>query len=588
MAPEARPAPRRRTLTVIAQDPGFMVDGVIVTARIPVPVDRLEPGPRSHRFHVVDYNATTGELRPDVDLGDPAIEPPEHPWTCLDDFEPDDTFPTQAAKDAYNRRLVEDSRFRAQNVFAIATRTLAAFEFALGRRVDWAFDSHQLYLVPQAFVEANAHYAREDRGLFFGYLPREDGPAVYTSLSHDIVCHETTHAILDGLRPRFLEPSLPDQPAFHEALGDIVALLSVFSLPEAVAASLAHQTDANRRISTGSLADQTARAENVLFGVAEQFGEALSGVRGSALRRSLADPCHREWREHASYEEPHRRGEVLVAAIMEALVAIWIRRLDALRYENVVKDVLAAEEGAKAAEHLLTMVIRSLDYQPAVELEFDDVLDAILTADEVTAPEDRHDYRGALVEAFRQFGIERPAGRMVDVAAGGMPLRYDQLNAQALRTSTKEAYRFIWHNREALGLSSQWHLQVEAVRPVIRIGPDGLIVSEIVVDYVQVLECTAAQARGLHEELEVPASLGDDVALQMWGGGTLIFDQFGRLKLHQRKDLEDWRRQSRRLDHLVRKGLFDTRGRLGFSTGAAVGMAFADLHAPDAAAGEGW
>jgi len=41
-------------MTIIAQDPDVQRDGRIVRAEVAVPVDRLEPGPRSHRFHVVD------------------------------------------------------------------------------------------------------------------------------------------------------------------------------------------------------------------------------------------------------------------------------------------------------------------------------------------------------------------------------------------------------------------------------------------------------------------------------------------------------------------------------------------------------
>ena len=91
--------------------------------------------------------------------------------------------------------------FHAQQVYGTAARTLAAFETALGRRLPWGFGNHQLDLVPHAFAEANAYYSREDRALLFGYVPAEpSGEAVYTCLSHDVVVHETTHAVLDGLR----------------------------------------------------------------------------------------------------------------------------------------------------------------------------------------------------------------------------------------------------------------------------------------------------------------------------------------------------------------------------------------------------
>ena len=67
--------------------------------------------------------------------------------------------------------------------------------------------------------------------ILFGWLPPLLGkPALYTALSYDVIAHELSHAILDGLRPRFTEPGPPDQLAFHEALADLVALLSVFDL----------------------------------------------------------------------------------------------------------------------------------------------------------------------------------------------------------------------------------------------------------------------------------------------------------------------------------------------------------------------
>jgi hypothetical protein len=573
-AASPEPARRTRLMTIIAQDPRVRYGDRIARACVPVPVDRLEPGPRSSRFHVVDYDASAGLLHDPVDLTDPAVDMAVRAWSYRDRF-----------LDAADETLLEDPAFRAQNVYAIAARTLAVFEFALGRRIEWQFGGHQLYVVPRAFAEGNAHYSREDHGLFFGYLPGGPDGTVHTCLSHDIVCHETTHAVLDGLRPRFMEPSLPDQAAFHESLGDIVAMLSVFSLRELVEASLG-EADAEGRIAAAALAPEEL-AGGVLLGLAEQFGEATSGVRGSALRRSLHLPPGENWRADPAFDEPHRRGEVLVAAVLRALVAMWTRRIDELVAHEALNRRRAAEEGAKAAAHLLTMVIRALDYAPAVELEFEDVLDAVLVADEVVAPDDEHDYRGAVREAFAAYGIRQPAGRTIDLAGVASRFTYDHVNAAALRSSPEEAFRFVWQHLASLDLKPDYNLTIEALRPAVRVGPDGLIVNEVVADYVQVVDVTAAQARA-EPEMTVPDDLPDDVEIQLWGGGTLIFDQFGRVKLHQRKALHDWGRQSRRLEHLVRHGRFDTRGRLGFSTGAAPGSAFAELHTPNDRAGEDW
>lgn len=71
-----RRRPRIHRLTIVAQDPDVRrEDGRILTALAPVPVDRLEPGPRGHRFHVVDYDATDRKLvKPVADLCDPAVK----------------------------------------------------------------------------------------------------------------------------------------------------------------------------------------------------------------------------------------------------------------------------------------------------------------------------------------------------------------------------------------------------------------------------------------------------------------------------------------------------------------------------------
>jgi hypothetical protein len=208
------------------------------------------------------------------------------------------------------------------------------------------------------------------------------------------------------------------------------------------------------------------------------------------------------------------------------------------------------------------------------------VLDAMLVSDAVVAPDDAHDYRGAVRDAFARYGITQPHGRLVDVA--GQPLIYDYVNAAALRSNRDEVFRFMWQNLDALDLRPDFDLTVEAVRPATRIGPDGLLVQEVVADYIQVLDLTGKQASGFG--LALPPLVSEDTPLQVWGGGTLIFDQFGRLKFHQRKALDDWNRQAQRIGYLARNGLFDTRNRLGFGRG----LRFADLHEPDRGAGEQW
>ena len=93
-------------------------------------------------------------------------------------------------------------------------------EFALGRPVPWGFDGNRLILVPHAGYGENAFYDRATKSLQFYYFGDPQNPG-YTCLSHDIITHETGHAILDGIRPLYSENPSLQTAAFHEFVGDL-------------------------------------------------------------------------------------------------------------------------------------------------------------------------------------------------------------------------------------------------------------------------------------------------------------------------------------------------------------------------------
>ena len=266
-------------MRIVAQDAGVRHGSSILTADVDLPYEELAGGPLGHRIHVVDYDATTGDA-----------------YRPAGPFQASDESPTP------DGTIMGDPAFHASNVYALVSRTLARFELALGRRVGWGFDAHQLKVIPHAFEAANAFYSRESEALVFGYYNTEDS-RVFTCLSHDIVVHETTHALLDGLRRRFLEPSSPDQGAFHEAFADIVALLSVFSLPEIVG-ELLSTSEAPAGLVRRSDVTFDALKSTVLLGLAD---EMAVGVGTGACERPPAVGRDRAGREGARTNSSSRK-----------------------------------------------------------------------------------------------------------------------------------------------------------------------------------------------------------------------------------------------------------------------------------------
>jgi hypothetical protein len=313
-------------------------------------------------------------------------------------------------------------------VYAVAMTTIQNFEQALGRKALWSsfHDGRErefiqrLRVYPHALRQANAYYSPIKKALLFGYFPASSNAPgdhipngiVFTCLSHDIVAHETTHALLDGMHRRFIEASHQDTLAFHEAFADIVALFQHFSFPEVLRQQIAK--------TRGDLASQS-----LLGQLAQQFGKAI-GQYG-ALRDAIGefDKKEKVWKPHQpdpnDYQtelEPHARGAILVAAVFEAFLSIYKRRVaDLLRIASNGTGILTpgelhpdlvnrlAGEAAKTAQQILNMCIRALDYCPPVDINFGDYLRAIITADTDLVPDDDLGYRIAFIESFRRRGI---------------------------------------------------------------------------------------------------------------------------------------------------------------------------------------
>lgn len=523
---------KNRIVTIIAQDPGVRVRGRILTAQIAIPDEELAPGPRGHRIHVVDYDSSTQTLYEPAILSDP------------------DLFTT-----ATDRELLNNPAFHAQNVYAIVTRTLSWFERALGRRIAWSFGGHQMKVAPHAFSDANAFYSRQNEALLFGYFPAvNQRRQIYTCLSHDVVVHETAHALLDGIRPRLTTAPGPDQAGFHEGFADTIAILSVFSLPEIVEVAL------DRRPVKG----RWQLRKSLLLAVAKEIGREIHGNPHCALRQPIHLRPSRTLIHRPDFLIPHRRGEILVAAILNALIDVWERRVRSLGSGRhaIPSRLRVIEEGSAIATHLLMACIRALDYSPPVNLTFGDYLSALLTADfEFSGEDSRLGIRRALRVSFENFGIlptspghHREPGLWELYSA---ELNYSCNHFDSMQRDPEEVYRFLWQNRNSFKLHEHAHLHVESVKPCVRVGSDGFSRQETIAEYVESLVIKAGELMWMNPSIQKPAEMNDSQRITLLGGGVLIFDEHGKMKYHIQNSLSDQTRQSRLLSHLWKIDYFN-------------------------------
>jgi hypothetical protein len=273
----------------------------------------------------------------------------------------------------------------------------------------------------------------------------------------------------------------------------------------------------------------------------------------------------RELLDQPEYQEAHARGEVFAAAMLRSFVGLWCRRIEALGtfLDHSYNLDAVLEEGARAANHLLTMAIRALDYCPPVDLNFSAYLSALLTADtEVTPDDTQFNYRQMVRDTFASYGID-PASLRTDAQSGcwlpfgrDSEIVYWRNHSEHMLHDKEEVFRFIWENRRALKIDERGYVRIDSVRGSVRQGPDGFFLRETICEYVQVAKIFGAEVKS-NLGIERPEGMPSTQPITAYGGGTIVFDQFGRIKYHIEHRLDDAARQEARLEYLWQHGLLD-------------------------------
>lgn len=565
--PYRRPpgAPLTRPLRIYTLDPSVShrIGGV---ATVQVPYEDLEPGPSGALFEIDGSGAPEPLKAEPLDL--------DHPHLLLS---------------AGLAPSPGNGQFHLQMAYAVCSLTYAAFRRALGRDIAWAggisagdTGARRLRVRPFAMREGNAYYDRDEGGLSFGYFRAGANPAghtvprgmIFTGLSHDVIVHETTHALLDALRSQFYAPTHPDVLGFHEGFADLVALFLHFSYPDVVEQAM--------RECRGNLTHASLLSE-----LAQEFGHARAGAgRATALRSALdvqglaafdSDAFLPSAKGPVPYSEDleeHDLGSVLVSAVFEAFTTIFRRKSERLlKLAGIAPSELGqrdlggelaralAQEASDLADQFLNICIRAVDYCPPVDMSMGDYLRALITADAELVGKDRWGYREALMRSFRRRRmfprhvnfmsedavkwqapdkpVSIPGLAFRDLSFNGDPgqpadaqelkRQADALGAFVSAPAHAPVFRLVAPGAALpKGVEYASLPRVESVRCARRVAPDGRIVFDLI---AEVLQSGTVRYKG---EL-----------FDFSGGCTIVIDPEGAVRHVVHRRLDSAERQAR-------------------------------------------
>ena len=336
----------------------------------------ISPGPANPRLKIIDRNdRSSGRLsvvEPEIDEDDKKVR-----------------------FNVGRRNRWKRDQLRQLSVFTTMLRTLDLFESddSLGRRVQWATGDDPLKIYIRFTRAKDARYRRDLKGILLSYFDPDEGDRVYSCESPDIVAHETTHAIIDGIAPDLYDSAFPDCAAIHEGVCDLMAMILSFQMYQ-LRIKLLEQTEGDLR-------------QAMEFGwIGEQFGarDGREGtepyVRSLFGNYSLSD----SWGKKIDRNKGYELSLILSCSVFNALIG---------EFERMVED--SGEEEISAEHHRLLfgatmkikrMVCRAIDYLPPGESSLLEFAQCIIAADEIAFPNDEDSFiRDNLKTEFIKRGL---------------------------------------------------------------------------------------------------------------------------------------------------------------------------------------
>ncbi len=292
------------------------------------------------------------------------------------------------------------AEFQAAHLLVILSHAYDIWERYFGAPYEWQMGA-VLPVQPRAGRDLNAYYDRVALKFFYT-TDSLTNRTLYTCESSDVAAHECGHAILDAHHPDYWSSLHPETGAFHEAFGDITALLTTLQFPS-VRARLLKETNENLRASSNvtRLAEQLGKALYVEFG---------KEVAGATFLRDLVNTFRYKetWLLPASApstrlsSESHSFSRVFSGAVYQILVGMY-------ELKRRANEKLSADDAlSQARDALGKMLATALVLAPPGDAVFRVMAISLFKAEQQL-------FRGAYFEILKRVFSNRRILRVQDV-----------------------------------------------------------------------------------------------------------------------------------------------------------------------------
>jgi hypothetical protein len=202
----------------------------------------------------------------------------------------------------------------------------------------------------------NAFYDRKALH-FFRDVNSATGAVVNSGDSPDIVTHEQGHAVLDAIRPDLWDAPHFEVAAFHEAFGDIAAILVALEEVKLAHAVLEETHGSLERSNLVSrLAEELAAAVTARYGPGAALPDALRDAV-NPFRYRAPSSLPEDADADVLSREPHSFSRVVTGACWDVLVRLWLAESRSPVKSEMRPTEIGPSALARAAESLGRLLV---------------------------------------------------------------------------------------------------------------------------------------------------------------------------------------------------------------------------------------